>query len=39
MNSYLEAEQARKRRSLLAAAEADLGKSAAACAPTRQPLR
>jgi hypothetical protein len=39
MNPYLEAERARKRESLLAATEADLGKIAAACARTRAPLR
>jgi hypothetical protein len=38
-NPFLEAERARKRESLLAAAEADLGKIAAACARARQPLR
>src|SRR6266699_791500 len=38
-NPYLEAERARKRESLLAATEADLGKSAAACARARTPLR
>jgi len=39
MNPYLEAERARKRESLLAATEADLGKIAAACARARRPLR
>src|SRR5215469_1219369 len=39
MNPFLEAERARKRESLLAAAEADLDKIAAACARARQPLR
>jgi len=39
MNPFLEAERARKRESLLAAAEADLGKIAAACTRARQPLR
>ena len=38
-NPFLEAERARKRESLLAATEADLGKIAAACARTRAPLR
>ncbi|HEX5298523.1 MAG TPA: IS1634 family transposase [Streptosporangiaceae bacterium] len=38
-NPFLEAERARKRESLLAAAEADLGKIAAACARARAPLR
>jgi hypothetical protein len=38
-NPFLEAERARKRESLLAAAEADLAKIAAACARTRRPLR
>jgi hypothetical protein len=38
-NPFLEAERARKRESLLAAAEAGLGKIAAACARARQPLR
>jgi hypothetical protein len=38
-NPFLEAERARKRESLLAAAEADLGKIAAACTRTRAPLR
>jgi hypothetical protein len=38
-NPYLEAERARKRESLLAAAEADLDKIAAACARARAPLR
>jgi len=38
-NPFLEAERARKRESLLAAAEAGLGKIAAACARTRAPLR
>jgi hypothetical protein len=38
-NPFLEAERARKRESLLAATEADLGKIAAACARARQPLR
>jgi Transposase DDE domain len=36
---FLAAERARKRESLLAAAEADLGKIAAACVRARQPLR
>jgi Transposase DDE domain len=39
MNPSLEAERARKRESLLAATEADLGKIAAACARARRPLR
>ncbi len=39
MNPYLAAERARKRESLLAATEADLGKIAAACARARRPLR
>jgi DDE family transposase len=39
MNPFLEAERARKRESLLAATEADLGKIGAACARARQPLR
>ena len=39
MNPYLAAERARKRESLLAATEADLGKIAAACARARAPLR
>jgi Transposase DDE domain len=39
MNPFLEAERARKRESLLAAAEADLAKIAAACARARRPLR
>jgi hypothetical protein len=39
MNPFLEAERARKRESLLAATEADLGKIAAACARARRPLR
>ena len=39
MNPFLEAERARKRESLLAATEADLGKIAAACTRTRAPLR
>jgi Transposase DDE domain len=38
-NPFGEAERARKRESLLAAAEAELAKIAAACARTRQPLR
>jgi hypothetical protein len=38
-NPFLAAERARKRESLLAAAEADLAKIAAACARARQPLR
>jgi hypothetical protein len=38
-NPFPEAERARKRESLLAAAEAELAKIAAACARTRQPLR
>ena len=38
MNPFLEAERARKRESLLAATEADLGKIAAACARARLPL-
>src|SRR5246127_347917 len=39
MNPFLEAERARKRESLLTAAEADLAKIAAACARARRPLR
>jgi Transposase DDE domain len=39
MNPFLAAERARKRESLLAAAEADLDKIAAACARARAPLR
>jgi hypothetical protein len=39
MNPFLAAERARKRESLLAATEADLGKIAAACTRTRRPLR
>jgi len=39
MNPFLETERARKRESLLAAAEADLEKIAAACARARAPLR
>jgi hypothetical protein len=39
MNPFLQAERARKRESLLAATEADLGKIAAACARARAPLR
>src|ERR1700751_2040333 len=39
MNPFLAAERARKRESLLAATEADLGKIAAACARDRRPLR
>ena len=39
MNPFGEAERARKRESLLAATEADLGKIAAACARARAPLR
>src|SRR5690349_5513710 len=39
MNPFLEVERARKRESLLAAAEADLAKIAAACTRTRAPLR
>jgi Transposase DDE domain len=39
MNPFLQAERARKRESLLAAAEADLAKIAAACARARRPLR
>jgi hypothetical protein len=39
MNPFLQAERARKRESLLAATEADLGKIAAACARARRPLR
>jgi hypothetical protein len=39
MNPFLAAERARKRESLLAAAEAGLGKIAAACTRTRAPLR
>ncbi|HEY1001302.1 MAG TPA: IS1634 family transposase [Streptosporangiaceae bacterium] len=38
-NPFLAAERARKRQSLLAATEADLGKIAAACARARRPLR
>ena len=38
-NPFLEAERARKRESLLAAAEAGLEKIAAACARARRPLR
>jgi hypothetical protein len=38
-NPFLEAERARKRESLLAAAEAELAKIAAACARARAPLR
>jgi len=38
-NPFLAAERARKRESLLAATEADLGKIAAACARARAPLR
>jgi len=38
-NPFLEAERARKRESLLAATEADLGKIAAACTRARAPLR
>jgi hypothetical protein len=38
-NPFLEAERARKRESLLKAAEADLAKIAAACARARAPLR
>ena len=38
-NPFLEAERARKRESLLAAAEAGLQKIAAACTRTRTPLR
>src|SRR6201982_3211256 len=38
-NPLLEAERPRKRESLLAAAEADLAKIAAACARARRPLR
>src|SRR5579871_329929 len=38
-NPFLEAERARKRESLLAAAEADLEKIAAACTRARAPLR
>jgi hypothetical protein len=38
-NPFLEAERARKRESLLQAAEADLAKIAAACARARRPLR
>jgi hypothetical protein len=38
-NPFLEAERARKRESLLKAAEADLEKIAAACARARAPLR
>jgi hypothetical protein len=39
MNPFLAAERARKRESLLTAAEADLEKIAAACARARRPLR
>ena len=39
MNPFLRAERARKRESLLAATEADLGKIARACARERRPLR
>ena len=39
MNPFGEAERARKRESLLAAAEADLAKIAAACTRARAPLR
>jgi len=39
MNPFLAAERARKRESLLAATEADLGKIAAACERARAPLR
>jgi hypothetical protein len=39
MNPFPGAERARKRESLLAATEADLGKIAAACARDRRPLR
>jgi len=39
MNPFLEAERARKRESLLKATEADLAKTAAACARARRPLR
>ncbi len=39
MNPFLAAERARKRESLLAAAEADLDTIAAACARARAPLR
>src|SRR6516225_9992835 len=38
-NPFLEAERARKRESLLTAAEADLAKIAAACTRARRPLR
>src|SRR5438034_7016248 len=38
-NPFLEAERSRKRESLLAATEADLGTIAAACARARRPLR
>jgi hypothetical protein len=38
-NPFLEAERARKRESLLAAAEADLAKITTACARARRPLR
>jgi DDE family transposase len=38
-NPYLETERARKRESLLQATEADLDKTAAACARARRPLR
>jgi hypothetical protein len=38
-NPFLEAERARKRESLLTAAEAGLGKITAACARARAPLR
>jgi hypothetical protein len=39
MNPFLQAERARKRESLLAATEADLGKITAACARACAPLR
>ncbi|HEX6523212.1 MAG TPA: hypothetical protein VF070_24920 [Streptosporangiaceae bacterium] len=39
VNPHLEAERTRMRESLLAAAEADLGKIAAACVRARRPLR
>jgi hypothetical protein len=39
MSPFLEAERTRKRESLLATTEADLGKIAAACARARAPLR
>jgi hypothetical protein len=39
MNPFLQAERARKRESLLAATEADLGKITTACARARTPLR